>query len=348
LRRKANAGQHRNASAAPVHIAPTVRWRAQAIGRVVAALRELLPISHVVLCEPERAPKHIPPDVTPAMRREALIAAAGIRDADNRPIAACAYCGTTSGRIGVDHIRPESRGGTDSWDNLVLACEQCNQRKGDRLPEEAGMELSQRPRRRPGQNQRTTPYIRWTLRLLRRELAATDLNILDLASDRPAISDALAPLMQVALRHQDWQCVVARPVARPRKQRFTARNYPLATLMQSGMQRFPHTIKRRVRVNSALALAHKADRVIVRVIAVDEQASVPNDAQIITPGTLCAGRRAGVEVIGLVSAIHSSGRLTLLTPHTVSTERIRWRPVVISPRREFRVLSRDKVLFFRV
>ncbi len=55
----------------------------------------------------------------------------------------CAYCGR---RFGLDeltreHIRPVSRGGVDSWMNCITACRPCNGRKGNRLPEEAGMVL---------------------------------------------------------------------------------------------------------------------------------------------------------------------------------------------------------------
>jgi 5-methylcytosine-specific restriction endonuclease McrA len=41
---------------------------------------------------------------------------------------------------------PRSRGGRSSWENLVACCYACNNSKGDRTPEEAGIELSRRPR----------------------------------------------------------------------------------------------------------------------------------------------------------------------------------------------------------
>ena len=55
----------------------------------------------------------------------------------------CMYCGQQYGRntLTRDHILPRSRGGTDIWTNVVTACLTCNQRKGARLPEEAGMTL---------------------------------------------------------------------------------------------------------------------------------------------------------------------------------------------------------------
>jgi 5-methylcytosine-specific restriction endonuclease McrA len=41
----------------------------------------------------------------------------------------CVYCGSSK-NLTVDHIRPKSKGGTDTADNLVTACRPCNQAKG--------------------------------------------------------------------------------------------------------------------------------------------------------------------------------------------------------------------------
>lgn len=59
----------------------------------------------------------------------------------------CQYCGDHRGPMTVDHVIPKSYGGGDFWENMVCACENCNNRKGDRLPEQAGMRLIHRPRR---------------------------------------------------------------------------------------------------------------------------------------------------------------------------------------------------------
>lgn len=55
----------------------------------------------------------------------------------------CMYCGGQFSPRGLsrDHILPLSRGGTDSWKNVVSACKRCNNRKAGRTPELAGMEL---------------------------------------------------------------------------------------------------------------------------------------------------------------------------------------------------------------
>ena len=55
----------------------------------------------------------------------------------------CAYCGDqfSYGMLSREHIIPRSKGGPDVWTNCVTACKRCNQRKGDRTPEQAHMEL---------------------------------------------------------------------------------------------------------------------------------------------------------------------------------------------------------------
>lgn len=60
---------------------------------------------------------------------------------------ACQYCGTTRERMTIDHVFPRSRGGRNTWENLVSACERCNGRKNNRTPDEAKMKLLRRPRR---------------------------------------------------------------------------------------------------------------------------------------------------------------------------------------------------------
>ena len=55
----------------------------------------------------------------------------------------CRYCGKqlSTEELSVDHVLPKSRGGKETWENLVTSCKPCNSRKGDRTPEEAGIEL---------------------------------------------------------------------------------------------------------------------------------------------------------------------------------------------------------------
>jgi 5-methylcytosine-specific restriction endonuclease McrA len=59
----------------------------------------------------------------------------------------CQYCGRSDLTLTVDHVVPVSRGGEDTWENLVCACVHCNNKKGFRTPDEAIMPLRRRPMR---------------------------------------------------------------------------------------------------------------------------------------------------------------------------------------------------------
>ncbi|TRZ65985.1 HNH endonuclease [bacterium] len=58
----------------------------------------------------------------------------------------CQYCGSTQ-NLTIDHIIPKSKGGDDTWENLVTACIRCNNKKGNRTPEESNMVLRVRPKK---------------------------------------------------------------------------------------------------------------------------------------------------------------------------------------------------------
>ncbi len=57
----------------------------------------------------------------------------------------CQYCGTTSRPMTVDHVVPRQHGGRDIWENLVCACDRCNNKKGGRTLDEVGMTLIKQP-----------------------------------------------------------------------------------------------------------------------------------------------------------------------------------------------------------
>ena len=57
----------------------------------------------------------------------------------------CQYCGSTKS-LTIDHVIPKSKGGEDTWENLVVACSSCNVKKGDKLLEQTNMKLARTPR----------------------------------------------------------------------------------------------------------------------------------------------------------------------------------------------------------
>src|ERR1700686_5011965 len=82
--------------------------------------------------------RHIPQQTRALSRKNILL-----RDRNT-----CQFCGLVfpATELTLDHVVPRSRGGRSSWENLVACCYQCNNRKGDRTPEEAGLALARRPR----------------------------------------------------------------------------------------------------------------------------------------------------------------------------------------------------------
>ena len=79
----------------------------------------------------------VPRAIQRKISRRALFARDGWR---------CVYCGTSGGRLTLDHVIPRSRGGDSTWENVVTSCAPCNLRKGNRLPQEIHMVLPARPR----------------------------------------------------------------------------------------------------------------------------------------------------------------------------------------------------------
>lgn len=58
----------------------------------------------------------------------------------------CGYCESKID-LTIDHIIPKSRGGENTWKNLVTCCRKCNNKKDNRTPNEASMVLLVKPHR---------------------------------------------------------------------------------------------------------------------------------------------------------------------------------------------------------
>jgi 5-methylcytosine-specific restriction endonuclease McrA len=60
-----------------------------------------------------------------------------------RDKSSCQYCGKKLRRTEAtyDHVIPRCQGGQTRWENVVICCTPCNQRKSDKTPEQARMKL---------------------------------------------------------------------------------------------------------------------------------------------------------------------------------------------------------------
>lgn len=78
-------------------------------------------------------------------RKRPKLCARAIRERDGNR---CQYTGRLlhPDEGSLDHVVPRSRGGPDTWENLVWSAKDVNQRKADRLPHEAGLKLRSVPR----------------------------------------------------------------------------------------------------------------------------------------------------------------------------------------------------------
>ena len=92
------------------------------LDRPLCSATAVYPWPHVIrLVNYVRVPRMVQRKIS----RRALFARDGWR---------CVYCGTSSGRLTLDHVIPRSRGGGSVWENVVTSCAPCNLRKGNRLP----------------------------------------------------------------------------------------------------------------------------------------------------------------------------------------------------------------------
>ena len=78
-------------------------------------------------------------------RKRPKLCARTIRERDSNR---CQYTGRAlrPDEGSLDHVLPRSRGGKDTWENLVWSSKDVNARKGNRLPHEAGLKLLTVPR----------------------------------------------------------------------------------------------------------------------------------------------------------------------------------------------------------
>ena len=107
---------------------------ATADGRVIRTVNAVFPFPSVIrLSQYKRVP-----------HRSIILSRKNVLRRDGHR---CQYCGSTSPPITVDHIMPRALGGSDSWENLVAACIRCNNLKGSRTPDKAGLRLRSVPRR---------------------------------------------------------------------------------------------------------------------------------------------------------------------------------------------------------
>ncbi|MCI0488954.1 MAG: RNA-guided endonuclease IscB [Blastocatellia bacterium] len=75
----------------------------------------------------------------------------------------CAYCKKKDVPLQIEHIVPKSRGGTNRISNLTIACQSCNQKKGNMTADEFGFPEVQAQAKKPLKDAATVNVTRWVL-----------------------------------------------------------------------------------------------------------------------------------------------------------------------------------------
>ena len=97
-------------------------------------LRSVIEVNSIIATEGDVASRERGDAFTPPLNNRTLFK----RDAN-----LCMYCAQQfqTRDLTRDHITPLSQGGRDVWTNVVTACRRCNNFKGGRTPEQAGIQL---------------------------------------------------------------------------------------------------------------------------------------------------------------------------------------------------------------
>jgi hypothetical protein len=77
------------------------------------------------------------------------------------PFCRWCLCPLTQDSATTDHLVPLSRGGSNDWDNLCLACAKCNQQRDNRLPDESAIPRYQVQHSQTARKA-VRPWVAWT------------------------------------------------------------------------------------------------------------------------------------------------------------------------------------------
>lgn len=119
---------------------PSIRSKAEATVKAVRSVAGLLPVSKVIVeVGSFDTQKMQDPEVTGVMYQQGELFGYLVREyVLTKWKRTCCYCGATGISLQLEHIIPRSRGGSDRVSNLALACQPCNQKKGERTAAEFG------------------------------------------------------------------------------------------------------------------------------------------------------------------------------------------------------------------
>ena len=127
-------------------LAPSLTHRVKTVETWIKRIIRYCPVATITIEKVKFDPQKLDsPDIQGIEYQQGTLAGYTIREALLEHWGRkCAYCGKENVPLQIEHIQPKSKGGSNKFSNLTLACECCNKSKGNKPVEEF---LSDNPER---------------------------------------------------------------------------------------------------------------------------------------------------------------------------------------------------------
>lgn len=297
--------------------------------------------------------------------KAALIFEYGRRQAEQykkKIIPRCCYCNKEGSRLEIEHIRPKSKGGSDSWQNLTLACRECNIKKGDLTPQEAGMTLLYEPK--PFHLSRVYKYI---MRCQQgKNYLSNKINSYGLSCSftygqfiswqrkrfgigKEDYSNSI--LIALSLYDQKFKPRLSINKVTPyyiwltptkRRQIFKASHYSPSKRKPKGFSseatvNFGYTLKTLLEVNKACVIVWDKSKLVSKAVKKNE--TIPKNAVLILKkGDIIITLHAGRKITGKVSSLMSNGAIKIIPANQK-------KQIKVNPKKTEIVAKSSSVLF---
>ena len=114
-------------------LAPSLMHRVQTVETWIKRICRYAPIATITIEKVKFDSQKLEnPDIQGVEYQQGTVAGYSVREALLEHWGReCAYCGVRNVQLQIEHIVPKSKGGSSRFSNLTLACECCNQKKGN-------------------------------------------------------------------------------------------------------------------------------------------------------------------------------------------------------------------------
>ena len=146
-------------------LAPSIGHKLQTHVRLIEKLKGILPVSKIVIeVASFDTQKMQNPEISGIEYQQGELQGYEIREYLLEKFRRqCVYCGKSGVPLEIEHLTPKSRGGSDTVDNLAIACHSCNQEKNNLTAEEFGHPEVRKKASTPLKDAAFMNNVRWKL-----------------------------------------------------------------------------------------------------------------------------------------------------------------------------------------